>query len=269
MKAAGVIGWPVAHSLSPRIHRFWLQALGLDGDYSRFAVAPESLATAIRALPALGLAGVNVTVPHKRAVMAHLDEISPEARAVGAVNTVVVEGGRRRGLNTDIAGFVGPLQGLDVGRAAVIGAGGAARAVLAGLHRLGVAEVLIFNRTPARAEELLAASGLAGQALALAERVRVPAVDLLVNATSLGMVGQPALEVDLGQLPATATVYDIVYAPLQTGLLRTAAARGLRTVDGLRMLVGQAAPAFQEFFGVAPPRERDAQLRRMLVGEQA
>lgn len=267
MRTAGVIGWPIAHSKSPLIHRFWLQALGLDGDYSRFAVEPGQLGAAIRALPALGLSGVNVTVPHKIEVMTHLDEVEPVAAAIGAVNTVVVESGRLIGTNTDMAGFLEPLShGPVPERAVVVGAGGAARAVLLGLKQWGVAEILVMNRSLDRAAALLGELEISGTAIALS--LPVPEAGLLVNASSLGMKGQPPLRLDLAAMPARATVYDIVYAPLQTELLIEADARGMRCVDGLNMLIGQAAVAFERFFGAPAPREHDEALRSLLLGKQ-
>lgn len=264
MNTAGVIGWPIAHSKSPLIHRFWLQALGLDGDYSRFAVRPDQVGRALKALPALGMAGVNVTVPHKLAVMAHLDRIEPDALAIGAVNTVVVENGQLVGANTDMAGFLGPLHGLPLGHAAVVGAGGAARAVLLGLKRHGVTHVTLLNRSVERAAALLDSLGVAGHAVPL--ETPLPAVDLLVNASSLGMQGQPPLQLDLAGLPTGGIVYDIVYAPLETDLLKAARARGLKAIDGLEMLIGQAAVAFERFFDAVPPRGRDAELKALLTG---
>ncbi len=267
MKTAGVIGWPVAHSKSPLIHRFWLEALGLDGDYSRFAVEPDALGSAIAALPVLGLAGVNVTVPHKIAVMAHLDRVEPDALAIGAVNTVLVApDGALVGANTDMAGFLEPLRGLSVEQAVVVGAGGAARSVLLGLKRHGVARVTVMNRSVERAAALLAELGVVGEAVGL--EAPLPAADLLVNASSLGMAGQPRLGLDLAPLPDWAAVYDIVYVPLETELLAAARARGLRAIDGLEMLIGQAAHAFERFFGAAPPRDLDPELRALLVGER-
>jgi shikimate dehydrogenase len=265
MRTAGVIGWPIAHSKSPLIHRFWLRTLGIDGDYSRFEVRPDALGAAVRALPALGIAGVNVTLPHKVAVLDCLDDVSPEAAAIGAVNTVVVRGGGLWGTNTDIAGFAGALAGRQVEHAVVVGAGGAARAVLSALARLGVRRITVMNRSVGRARALLEGLGIEGDAIALA--AAVPDADLLVNASSLGMQGEPPLRLDLADLPDRATVYDIVYAPLETGLLAAARARGLRTIDGLEMLVGQAAAAFELFFGAPAPRERDAELRALLIGD--
>jgi shikimate dehydrogenase len=261
--SAGVIGWPVAQSKSPLIHRVRLAKLGIDGDYGRFAVAPERLGDAIRSLPALGLRGVNVTVPHKQAVIDHLDAIDPGARTIGAVNCIVVrDDATLSGTNTDIDGFVEPLGTLS-GAAVVVGAGGAARAVLAGLMGTGIDRVTIQNRDTAKAKALLAEFGLTGEAVPLGSPV-TPA-ELFVNASSLGMVGQPPLDPDLSPLPDTALVYDIVYAPIETPLLRQARARGFRTIDGLAMLIGQAARAFELFFGAAPPRDHDAELRELLL----
>ncbi len=277
MRSAGVIGWPVAHSRSPLIHRFWLAKLGIDGDYGRFPVHPDGLRDALRALPALGLAGVNVTVPHKVAALAHLDRVDPAAARVGAVNTVVVADGALVGHNTDVDGVIEALAGIDrsAGRTVVLGAGGAARAVVAAVHQ-GVrgrdagdvrgrrGEVLVLNRDPTRGAAVLADLGTAGTTGPLDTPLPADTV-LLVNATSLGMTGAPPLAIDLTPLPPTATVFDLVYAPLETPLLATARARGLRTVDGLAMLIGQAAAAFARFYGAAAPREHDAELRALLV----
>ena len=262
---AGVIGWPIAHSKSPIIHRFWLDRLGLDGDFSRLPVAPERLGDAIRALPALGLRGVNVTVPHKEAVIAHLDHIEPDAQTIGAVNMVVVEQGALVGGNTDAAGFAAPLADLplDGAHVVVVGAGGAARAVLATLKARSVGHVTLLNRSVERAKALLRDFALQGTVAGL--DAPVPPASLLVNASSLGMVGQPPLHLDLAAQPADAVVYDLVYVPLETELLARARARGLPTIDGLAMLIGQAAVAFERFFGAEPPREHDAELRARLT----
>lgn len=263
--SAGVIGWPVAHSKSPLIHRFWLERLRIDGDYGRLPVAPEALGKAIRALPALGLRGVNVTVPHKEAVMAHLDHVDATARAIGAVNTVVVEDGALVGYNSDAPGFAEPLAGLALPgkRALVVGAGGAARAVLAALKGCGIAEVILMNRTPSKAASLLAEMDVAGEAVGL--DAAVPDVALVVNASTLGMRGQPPLVLDLSGLDDRAAIYDAVYVPLETSLLAAARTRGLRTIDGLSMLIGQAAVAFEKFYGAPAPREHDAELRELLT----
>jgi shikimate dehydrogenase len=261
MRAAGVMGWPVAHSLSPAIHRFWLAALGLDGDYSRFAVHPERLGAALGALGDLGLSGVNLTVPHKVPALSHLDEVDDVARRVGAVNTVTMDAdGRLCGTNTDVAGFLEPLAGRCFRHVVLLGAGGAARAVVAALPELRTERLVILNRSRTPAERLLAASGLQGEVRDLA--AGAPACDLLVNSTSLGMAGQPPLE--LGW-EAAGTVCDIVYQPLETALLAEARARGAEAIDGLHMLVGQAAGAFTLFFDADPPRDMDGDLRALLV----
>ncbi|WP_439534371.1 shikimate dehydrogenase [Polymorphobacter sp.] len=266
---AGVIGWPVAHSKSPLIHRFWLQALGVDGDYSRFPIAPERVGAFVRALPAMGLRGVNVTVPHKLAVMAHLDRIDEAAERVGAVNTVLVgDDGRISGTNTDVDGICEPLCGHDLhGRTMVVlGTGGAARAAVAAAVRLGAGSVTVMARTADKGRALLEAAGQPG--IVLPFDAPLPAgtdIGLVFNATTLGMTGQPSLTVDLGSLPADALVFDAVYVPLETPLLADARARGLTAIDGLSMLIGQAATAFELFFGQAAPRGRDAELRALLT----
>ena len=266
--SAGVIGWPVAQSKSPLIHRFWLGKLGIDGDYGRFPVAPEHLGAAIRALPALGLRGVNVTVPHKVTVMAHLDAIDPAAAAIGAVNTVVIgSGGRLTGYNTDIDGVLEPLADVALAGAAVVvlGAGGAARAVFAALRARRVEHVSVVVRDVVRGRVALDAAGVAGDVLPWG--TALPPAALLVNATSLGMTGQPPLGVDLSGMPVETVVYDLVYAPLETPLLAAARARGMPVIDGLAMLIGQAASAFAHFYGAAAPRQHDAELRGLLMGK--
>lgn len=262
---AEVIGDPIAQSKSPAIHGFWLGACGIDGVYAKTRVTADELPAffaARRADP--DWRGCNVTVPHKQAVIAHLDSMSDAARAIGAVNTVVREGGRLVGYNTDAPGFAEALAGRPAhAHAAVVGAGGAARAVLAALTTLGVQRATVLNRSQDKAAALLAEFGIAGDALPL--DAPLPPADLLVNTSALGMTGQPPLMLDLAPLPQHALVYDIVYAPLETGLLAAARARGLATVDGLAMLIGQAAVAFGHFFGAPPPRNRDAELRRRLL----
>ena len=267
MPVAGVIGWPVAHSKSPRIHLFWLAKLGIDGDYSRFAVPPGRLGAAIRALPALGLRGVNVTVPHKVAVIAHLDRLDPAAARVGAVNTVIVEDGRLVGCNTDLAGFGDPLRDVVLaGKPAVlVGAGGAARAALAVLADRGCARIHIINRTPANAAAMARDLGVAPLVTVGGFDAPLPDAALVVNASTLGMAGQPPRDLDLTALPGDTTVYDMVYAPLETPLLAAARSRGLATIDGLSMLIGQAAAAFEIFYGAPAPRQHDAELRAVLT----
>jgi shikimate dehydrogenase len=264
MRLAGVIGWPVAHSMSPRIHRFWLEALGLEGDYCRLPVRPGDLATAAGALGALGFAGVNITLPHKEAALALAAAATPAAAAIGAANILAVQSsGQLLADNSDWQGFHETLAHRTVAHAIVAGAGGAARAILFALKQHGTRRVTLLNRTPARAQALLEALGLPGDALPL--DARLPPADLLVNTTSLGMAGSPAFRPDLAPLGPDALVQDIVYAPLETPLLAAARARGLATIDGLAMLIGQAAPAFERFFGAVPPRALDDALRARLV----
>jgi len=258
-KVAGVMGWPVGHSRSPLLHNFWLARLGIDGAYVPFAVRPENLATALRALPALGLAGVNLTVPHKEEAVALMDTLDAPAKRIGAVNTVVVANGRLEGRNTDGYGFVENLRagakgwrGAN-GPAVLIGAGGAARAIAAALIDEGAPEIRVVNRTAARAEALAAEFGKPLVAVRWEERAAaLDGAALLANATTLGMAGQPALALPLDALPATAVVTDAVYAPLETALLAAARARGNVCVDGLGMLLHQARPAFAAWFGRDP-----------------
>lgn len=277
--SAGVIGWPVAHSKSPTIHRFWLDKLGIDGDYGRFPVEPDRLGEAVRALPALGLRGINVTVPHKQAVMTHLDRIDVQARRIGAVNTVVVEDGALVGYNSDAPGFLEPLRPLLARpwlfrMARIIGTGGAALAIAQALHDEGFT-IVVIGRDLDKARALRAGFAPDDSLIATLDSFRAPldfewtdrsgVLDLVVNATTLGMAGQSALDLDFSNVPPGAIVYDIVYAPLETPLLAEARARGHATVDGLAMLIGQAAVAFEKFFGVAPPRAHDAELRALLT----
>lgn len=263
---ADVIGDPIAHSKSPLIHGFWLKKLGIDGDYRATRVAPDDLSAffdARRADPAWR--GCNITVPHKVAALDHVPDPGDARGSIGAINTVFVQDGTLIATNTDAAGFLSPIADLDLAGApaVVVGAGGAARAVLFALSKVGVGPVTLLNRTPLKAAALLAHFGLKGQALKL--DAPLPPAALLVNASTLGMTGHPPLTLDLAPLPDDAIIYDIVYAPLETPLLAAAAARGLDTVDGLEMLVGQAALAFELFFGAAPPREHDAELRALLI----
>ncbi|HYZ49016.1 MAG TPA: shikimate dehydrogenase [Sphingomonas sp.] len=264
---AEVIGDPIAHSKSPLIHGFWLEALGIEAEYRRCQVRPEELGgyfEARRNDP--DWRGCNVTVPHKETALDHVADPGGVRASIGAINTVFRdESGTIAGTNTDAAGFWSPIAGLDwTGKpVALVGAGGAARAVLFALARMNVGRVTILNRTPLRAAGLLASFGLKGEALPL--EAPLPPAALLVNASTLGMVGQPPLRLDLAPLPADAIVYDLVYAPLQTELLQAAEDRGLETIDGLEMLVGQAALAFELFFDAEPPRDRDDELRERLT----
>lgn len=271
-RLAGVVGWPVAHSRSPRLHGFWLDRHGIDGAYVPLAVHPDNLDRAIRALPALGFRGVNVTVPHKRTVMPICDRIDPLADRIGAVNTIVAGvDGSLTGSNTDAFGFVENLRQSGEwnpagGSAAVIGAGGAARAVCVGLIDAGVPEIRLVNRTENRARALADEFGPKIHAMPWARREdSLDGATLLVNTTSLGMTGQPALELTLDALPADAVVNDIVYAPLETDLLAAARARGNPVVDGLGMLLHQARPAFEAWFGVMPAV--DDETRRFILAD--
>lgn len=270
-RLAGVMGWPVSHSRSPRLHGHWLERYGIDGAYVPLAVRPERVCDAVRALPVLGFAGCNLTVPHKELVLPVLDRIDPLARRIGAVNTVVVGAdGTLEGFNTDAFGFMASLREAcpgwspAAGPAMIVGGGGAVRAIVVALQQAGVSEIRIANRTRARAETLAAEFG--GIAVVdWADRARaLEAVGLLVNGTTQGMTGEPALDFDLTHLPASAIVADIVYVPLMTPLLAAAAARGNPIVDGLGMLLHQARPGFEKWFGVAP--EVDADLRRVVLG---
>jgi shikimate dehydrogenase len=267
MNYAEVIGDPIAHSKSPVIHGFWLAALGIEGAYRKTQVTAAQLPDffAERERDA-AWRGCNITVPHKVAALDHVPDPGGVRDTIGAINTVFrgPDGGLI-GTNTDAAGFYAPIAEFDLEGApvAVVGAGGAARAVLFALARAGVSQVTILNRSPLKAMGLLSHFGLKGDAVPL--DAPIPPVALLVNASSLGMEGQPPLEVDLSNLPDDAVVYDAVYAPLETGLLRAARARELETVDGLEMLIGQAAVAFELFFGQSPPRDRDAELRALLT----
>ena len=263
---AEVIGDPISHSKSPGIHGFWLEQLGIEADYRAQHVTPEGLAEYFatrRDDP--NWRGCNITIPHKQAAMEFVSDPGGVRGTIGAINTVIRDGDGLIGTNTDAGGFYAPIAGLDLEgkHALVIGAGGAARAILFALSKLGVARVTIQNRNVLKAAALLSSFGLKGDAVPLG--TAIPAVDLLVNASALGMEGQPPLEIDLDPLPEDAVVYDIVYASRETGLLAQAHARELATVDGLDMLIGQAALAFELFFGAEPPRDRDDELRTLLT----
>jgi shikimate dehydrogenase len=267
-KLAGVLGWPVAHSRSPRLHGFWLQRHGIDGAYLPLPVAPADFAAALRALVALGFRGANVTIPHKETAFALCDEVDEAARRMGAVNTLVFRDGRILGANTDGFGFLGSLAeqapgwSATDGPAVLLGAGGAARAIAAALLDAGCPRLTIVNRHAARAEALAASLG---GPVSVAAAPPLAGAALLVNATSLGMAGQPALEIDLSPLPARAVVADAVYVPLETPLLAAARARGLRAVDGLGMLLHQARPGFHQWFGTMPAV--DAELRAFVAAD--
>jgi shikimate dehydrogenase len=271
---AGVIGHPVGHSLSPRLHGHWLERYRIDGAYLPFDVPPERLEAALRGLAALGARGCNLTVPHKEAACALVDDLQPAAARIGAVNTVAIwPGGRLAGSNTDGFGFLENLRGgapawsAAARPALVIGAGGSARAVVVALADAGCPEIRLANRTAGRAEGL--AGELGGPVAATAWDARVEASDgvgLLVNTTTLGMAGQPPLDLPLDALPGDAVVADLVYAPLETPLLAAARARGNPAVDGLGMLLHQARPGFEAWFGIRPTV--DAALRDAVLAER-
>jgi len=259
-RLAGVIGWPIVHSRSPALHGFWLREYGINGAYVPMPVHPEALPAAIDGLAALGFAGCNVTLPHKVAAMALMDEIDPLAHRIGAINTIVVRAdGSLLGLNNDAEGYAASLAEAqpgwraDQGPAVVLGAGGGARAVIVSLIDHGVPEIRVLNRTLGRAAALADEMGPPLRAVPWEERSATLAdAALLVNTTTQGMVGEPPLEISLERLPRHALVSDIVYIPLETALLRAARERGNPTVDGLGMLLHQAVPAFRAWFGVTP-----------------
>ena len=264
---AEVIGDPIAHSKSPLIHNFWIKKLGIDAEYRASHVKPEGLADYIAARrddPAWR--GCNVTLPHKLAIIDHVADPGNVRKTIGAMNTVArMKDGSLFGTNTDAGGFLGPILDAPLAGASavVIGSGGAAHAILFALAQAEIGSVTVLARNALKGAALLARFGLKGQVKPL--DAKLPAAQLLVNASSLGMSGQPPLEIDLGPLPENAIVYDAVYAPLTTALLQAARARGLECVDGLEMLVGQAALAFELFFGSPPPEGDDAELRDLLT----
>jgi shikimate dehydrogenase len=267
-RLAGIIGWPVAHSRSPRLHGFWLQRHGIDGAYVPLPVRPEAFGLAVRGLAAAGFAGANVTVPHKLAAFEICDTVETSARRAGAVNTLVFQDDRIIGRNTDGAGFIANLRahGVDpsAGPALVLGAGGAARAVIAALQDAGVT-VTAANRTRERADAL--ARGLPGLIVVdwSARSASLAGQALVVNTTSLGMEGNPPLELDLDRAGPRLAVADIVYVPLETPLLAAARARGLRSVEGLGMLLHQAVTGFSAWFGVTPVV--DDELRQFVAAD--
>ncbi len=267
---AGVMGWPIAHSRSPALHGHWLERHGIDGSYVAIPVRPEDLAAALRELPDKEFAGVNLTVPHKEPALDIVDTVDGVAARIGAVNTVIVRADRTLfGTNTDSYGFIENLRG-GVGRdlsawtahpAAVLGAGGAARAVVVALCDAGVTELRIVNRTRTNAErlaELVSSCGARAVIVDWQDRAEaLRGAGILVNTTTLGMQGAPPLDLVLDALPGEALVNDIVYAPLETTLLATARRRGNPVVDGLGMLLYQAQAGFEAWFGVRPEVDDD------------
>lgn len=264
---AEVIGDPIKHSKSPLIHGFWLQKLGIVADYRVHHVLAEDLASYFDNRSGdPDWRGCNITIPHKIAALDHVTDPGGVRQSIGAINTVFRgEKGELVGTNTDAAGFFAPISEDEWAHrdAVVIGAGGAARAILFALAQADIGSVTILARSPLKAAALLSHFGLKGQVLKM--DASVPPVDLLVNSSPLGMTGQPPLEIDLSPLPEDAVVYDIVYSPLETSLLKQARSLGLDTVDGLDMLIGQAAFAFELFFGQAPPADCEDELRALLL----
>jgi len=250
---AGVCGWPVAHSLSPLMMSVWLSEAGLAGRYMYVPARPEEFAECVRARVEEGFAGLNVTVPHKQAALELSDEASERALAVGAANLLVFRAGRIHADNTDVTGLDAALAGDDgAGPAVLIGAGGAARAAMWRLSQQ-TREIRVVNRTRVKAEKLAEAFGVSAAIHECADKVAMSGARLIINASVLGMKGQPALEAALEAAAPDALVFDMVYTPLRTPLLEQAEALGLRTSDGLAMLIGQARPAFEAFFGAPAP----------------
>ena len=257
---AGVMGWPVMHSRSPRLHNYWFAEHGLSGAYVPLAIPPENLQRALRALAPLGFSGCNLTIPHKEAALAILDEVDPAARRIGAVNCVVARpDGTLFGTSTDGYGFLAsilqerPGWRADAGPVVVVGAGGGSRAVVWSLAEQGAKEIRVVNRSFDRARELAEAFGAPVQAVPWRDRhAALDGAATLVNATSQGMAGQEPLDLDLGLLPPEALVADIVYVPRETPLLAAARRRGNPTIGGLGMLIHQARPAWKAWFGIEP-----------------
>ena len=273
-RLAGIMGWPVAHSRSPALHNFWIEENGVDAAYLPLPVRPEQLEQALRALPVIGFRGCNLTIPHKQLALAVVDRVEPLARRIGAVNTVVVApDGKLIAWNTDAFGFRENLRETvpdwdpAARPAVVLGAGGSARAVVVALSDAGVVEIRLVNRTISRADALARDLATTATRISVHPWSEVSAVQrgagLLVNTTSLGMTGEPPLDLDLSQLPLSAPVIDIVYVPLETGLLAAARQRGHVVVDGLGMLLHQGRPGFEAWFG-APVRVT-AELRAAMV----
>jgi shikimate dehydrogenase len=269
-RLAGVMGWPVAHSRSPMLHGYWIGQLGLAGAYVHLPVRPERLPDALKGLSALGFAGCNLTIPHKETAMRLVDHVDPLARRIGAINTIVVGAdGLLFGFNTDAYGFIEsvkeakPNWRADAGPAAIMGAGGGARAVVASLAERGAKEIRVANRTFARAQQLALDFGAPVRAIPWEQRHEaIDGANLLVNTTNQGMVGEPPLDLSLDRLHKSALVCDIVYVPLETPLLKAARQCGNPAVNGLGMLLHQARPAFKAWFGALP--DVTPELRRLL-----
>ena len=270
IKKAAVIGWPIKHSKSPLIHGYWISQHKINGSYEAIALSPDNFVSGIRELVAQGYRGCNVTIPHKEAALRLADSISDRTRAIGAANTLVFKDGQIIADNTDGIGFINNLKqgapswNAESGAAVVLGAGGAARAIIYALLQEGAPKVIVANRTVEKAIQL---AKFFGEKVTAISMDKVPenlvGTQTLVNTTSLGMIGQPALEVDILPLPNTALVTDIVYNPLTTPLLKQAQGLGLKTVDGLGMLLHQAVPGFEAWFGVCP--KVDTTLRQIVL----
>ena len=264
-KLAGVMGMPIYQSRSPILHNYWLAKYGIKGAYGHFPVELKNLEAAVRGLSALGLAGCNITLPHKVHAMKLMDHIDPLAKRMGAINCIVVqEDGALHGFNNDGYGYIQcvkdaqPTWRADAGPILVLGAGGAARAIVLSLIDEGAKEIRLVNRTKAKAEELTVGVETFVKVFDWSERNEaMRGVAMLVNTTNQGMYGQPALDVSLDALPTTALVSDAIYIPLETPLLETARLRGNPTVNGLGMLLNQARPAFNAWFGVLPEITED------------
>lgn len=269
-KKAGVIGWPIGHSRSPLIHGYWLKTYNITGSYEAIALAPETAEFFFKDFVKSDYIGANITIPHKETVISHLDVMEDAAKAIGAVNTIWVDGGKLHGTNTDWLGFLG---NLDVGcagwdktakTALVLGAGGAARGIIYALIQRGFEQIHVANRTITRAQEMQAHFGSAvlPHALSYADKL-VSECDLIVNTTSLGMEKNSPLTLSLETIRPHCLVTDIVYTPLETPLLKRAKDKGVKTVDGLGMLLHQAAPGFERWFGVYPTV--DDELRQLIL----
>ena len=258
----GVIGHPISHSKSPQIHNYWIKAYGLQGSYDAVDIAPDDLKDGVQHLIDEGYAGFNVTVPHKEQIVSLCTNVDHNAQAIGAVNTVAIESGKLRGLNTDGFGFLNNIWNdvpdfeFENKRAVILGAGGASRAVISGLIGEQIGQIVLLNRTREKAETIQKEMGFLSDLIVVedweARNEILDSADILVNTTSLGMQGQPALDIDLKALPKTALVNDIVYAPLQTNLLKAAQEGGHTAITGIGMLIHQARPAFKEWFGLLP-----------------
>ena len=264
-KLAGVCGWPIHHSLSPLLHNFWLKELGLSGAYVHFAVRPDEALRAFKSLKATSIAGVNVTQPLKELAFQAADEQTPDATKLGVANCLYKRGDKLIAHNTDLEGFAAPLinamgaRQLSEKPALIIGTGGASRAVIGALLALNVPEIRITGRTNSKAEALTSMVNVPSfYAVPWEERnVAIETAGLIINATSGGMTGKPQLDVDISRAQAGSFVYDLIYTPRQTKLLRLAKAGGCKTLGGLEMLIAQARPSFKLFYGAAPPAQPD------------